>query len=422
MKFSNLFAAMALLTLGSSIALGDDLLGDKRGGGKGSGGGSGGSSGGGSKPPAGKPDSTPESKPPRPVNSGGGGSGGGKPDSKPPAGKPDTMPPVNNGGGQEGRPPRPVNSGGGSGGSGGGQGTAEGRPPRPVNSGSGSSEGRPPRPVSGNDNPMPPVRTGGGSTRVESRPQGRSGTSRYGSQNNTTSRSPAIVVDSVPRVSHGTIGGQARYEDRLPNNSRYRRGYSHYRQDWCDDYFAYPFYQFDYNPRYAVISPFYCYSSMPGYISYQRVRFGCDLIRFDRVDRWNWDYNRNYRSGSLEYALDNAVDSIYRMFRYRDMRALDYVVHDRDWVVMRGDWGDHYEISSYDFYDMMQDLIYGCNTHTFVIRSVERCGYDARVFADHTYRDSWGYTRVVRLEFVLSPGGERGTYYFIREFSSSLGR
>lgn len=332
------------------------------------------------------------------------------------------------------------NSGGNRGDSGGNRGNGNGNSRSSEDRGRIGSESR------GNDAPV----------RVESR--GRTGTPRYNSNNNlrNTSRDSRSASNAPIRVESfhealrgGELARQARTEEDIRRGwnqhsaSSFRSGYYNSWDNWYDNRFCYPHYGFNWNPRQFVVSPFYGYTHVPGYITQTRIRFGSFWIEFTDLDDYRYDprarYDRNY-----EYrGLNTAVDDLIRAFTRRDLRALDRLVPTRDSVRVRGDWAGDYTLGSDDFYDMMRDVVTTTQTRIFSIQDVDTgrgwtvynqgynsnrnqgrgFDYDRRdeadfaiVRAEHHFQDGWRRMQCTELEFVLERD-RRGNYQIV-EFAS----
>lgn len=269
----------------------------------------------------------------------------------------------------------------------------------------------------------------GSSIQVESR-RSRSGQVNYRSQNNQDrSQNGVIRVDSVPRSRGGSIAGQARREDTPSANYRYRSGYYQYDRGFNDDRFYYPHYSFGYHDR-SVISPWYCYTNLPGYLNVNRVRYDVVGIRLGPLQIWNYQANNGYgRSGygntnygrnSYDYYVDTAVTDLVNVFLRRDLRALDQIMPTQKWVYLTGGWGDGYSVSSDDAYDMMRDLVTSTNTRGFWVKNVEVGGDAMRIRAEHQYFDAWNQPNSVYLEFIFQQ--ERSGRFYVREMSADIAR
>lgn len=243
----------------------------------------------------------------------------------------------------------------------------------------------------------------------------KSGKVQYGSNNNVRveeGRYNGAGVTTIPRVSTSRdIGLEARGESRHVelgsdrNRGDYRFGYSHYRNDWCDDDFYYPFYAFRWDPWKTVPSPFYAYTHLPAYINCTRISIGsfswtmCSTSypykRRGNDDPYGWGWGRDNRGSDLDYA----VDDIYDAFRSGRMRSLGSMIG-RSVVVEYG-YSERYRMSGDDFYDLMRDVVEGTRTENYLIQDVYRDGDQATVIGYHTFYTPYGIRESVRHVYGL---------------------
>lgn len=222
-----------------------------------------------------------------------------------------------------------------------------------------------------------------GDDMIRSRGSSRSGQVRYGTNSNQYGSN-----QGSRRPDQNEASRRANREgDTHPN---YRRGYTQYDRSWTDDWFSYPFYQFDYNDR-CAFSPWYLYPQLPAYVSGVRIRV--DLphfsVSFDSR-RCRWDVDDPYDRGSEDWALRNAAGDVRRMFERRDGRSLDRLLPDRGSVVIRNGYGQPYCVNTSDFYDMMMDNIYATRTVRYDILDTYVGRGGAEIVARHTFQDPWG--------------------------------
>lgn len=372
-----LVAAFMALSVPTMAQQGLGKGGGGNGGGNGGGsGGSGGGNGGGSAPP--------------PPTRGSGGSGGGN-----------SAPPVR-GGGNSGGNNNGGNSNGGSDRNGGNRGSGGGQSAPPER---GTRQG-----------PPPPV--GNGEQRQGQPPAGRSqdetsrsGRVNYGNGNNNQAGRGAPSYSPPPIVGQNRASREADQENRIGYaNNNYRNGYYQYSNQWCDNNFWYPHYQFNYNNN-CVPSPWYGYTNMPGYISQVRVTFGNFSFSWRSGDLYRWRYqeyddNFGYWNNSRydRNQVDQAVDDIYDAFRHGRARYMDALIPTRGNVWVELDRYSSYSISGNDFYDLMEDLIDGTRTYDYRIREVRRYGNQVTVVAEHVFQDSWGRQQYARHYYGLQMG------------------
>lgn len=398
-SISKILSATLLLTLFAAIAMPQSgPLGHRNGGGGGGGNSGGGSSGGGSR-----------------SGGGGSGSGGGSQRNDPPPRRTDGG---SRNGGDSGGGSRSGGGGGGSrngggdtGGGGGGSRNGTGGA-GPVNTDRDTSRGS----------------YGGGTIDVgsngdRSRSPSRSGNVNYGANRNQYSRGStgAIHIDRAPGFVHnGNLAHRVNESERIGLvRNGFRVGYYHYRRDWRDDYFCYPFYAFDpyaYDRCYS--SPWYYYASLPPYLNSTRVIIVSSFpttnwygypYSWQSVDR----YDRNARYDDLDYTVQDIVDA----FQRDDHRSLDRLVPRDGRVNIYTEGNYSYSLGANDFYDLYRDGIDNVQTTRYEIQSVQRDrDGNARVLARHEFTDPWGARQVVWHTYYLALEGRD---YVIREFGTS---
>lgn len=231
--------------------------------------------------------------------------------------------------------------------------------------------------------------------------QSRSGEVRYDSSNNNAAKGRTKPVEfERPRTygRGGSLEGQVNREENVRTNNnnsgtRYRSGYYAWDGRWTDNDFYYPHYDFRYNDRCAV-SPWYDYPQLPGYINGDRIQFGRPLIefRFD-LGSYRWNYSDRYDRYSPTADLDQSVADLVRAFERRDERALGNLIPRRSQIEVVVDEGYAYRISSDDFYDLMLDAVQNSRTKRYKILDVKLGNGCARVWAEHSFTDSWNRTQ-----------------------------
>ncbi|HVT11020.1 MAG TPA: hypothetical protein VHE55_02030 [Fimbriimonadaceae bacterium] len=232
-----------------------------------------------------------------------------------------------------------------------------------------------------------------------------SGNVHYGENRNVASVTHiggTIVIGRPPRmISEITKGHDIRRKDHPTLIvGGYRTGYYFYNNNWCDDYFWYPYYLFDpYGARWCA-SPWYYYPMLPPYVAWSRCRF-YNLAAWDIWvgNSYNWtppDYYGNYdnwgrRPSEIDYAVEDIVDA----FQRGDRRAAGRLVSETGDVAIYMDGKYSYTLNSDDFYDMFLDATQNTKTKRYQILRVET-GHDesnhdcVRVTARHEYEDPWG--------------------------------
>lgn len=242
-----------------------------------------------------------------------------------------------------------------------------------------------------------------------SKKQSRSGSVQYRTQNNAGSLrqngngqglpslriGAAPIGQNFPPGQQGTVMRQDR--TRLVYNG-WRCGYYAYDYRWCDDYFYYPFYSFDPWGSNCVISPWYYYPNLPGYVGRNRVRTwtipGIAFIGYPY--EWvNPGYNNggNWNNGwgnSRYNDVDYAVDDLQNAFEEGDRRAAARLVPRRSDVGIFVDGKYSYSLSADDFCDLLLDNIQNTRTRRYAIERVWRSNDGARVIARHEFEDPWG--------------------------------
>lgn len=381
-------AAMTLIAPTVATFAIDDLLGGGRGGGKGGGGGQsgGGKSGGGGNSGGGK------------SNGGGSQSGGGKSSG--------------GGGGQ---------LGGGRGNGGGGAPVRDNPPPNRDRGNGSAGQGN----TRGNSNGGRDVIIVPDRGRPNQTNEGRTGQSQYKGSNNGSSRGANsrdyVNVRDIP--SYSDIRRQAGHDENVRISRggntfyQYRTGYYHHDQHWTDRHFTYPHYSFQHGNN-SVLSPWYNYSFLPGYVNTARISFDNHWnLRVDLNLNYRWQARTRYDRRSDSYQLDEAVAAIDRAFDRDDPRIIGDLIPRRDRVTIRSRWERPYTIGSDDFYDMIADLIQNSRTRNYHIRNVQydRGWTTVRVTAEHVYTDAWRNQRTAWHSYTLE--ADRRGYYQIVEFA-----
>ncbi|HWA81810.1 MAG TPA: hypothetical protein VG820_00140, partial [Fimbriimonadaceae bacterium] len=248
------------------------------------------------------------------------------------------------------------------------------------------------------------------------RKNSHSGNVHYGDNRNVASVTHVggtIVIGRPPRtVSQITKGEDIRRKDH-PGLivGGYRSGYYFYNNNWCDDYFWYPYYVFDpWGSRWCC-SPWYYYSMLPPYVAWNRCRF-YNLAAWDIWvgATYNWtppSYYGNYDNwGRRPSEIDYAVDDIVNAFERADRRAAGRLVSQSGDVAIYMDGKYSYTLNADDFYDMFLDATQNTKTKRYQILRVET-GHDesnhdcVRVTARHEYEDPWGALQTVNHFYEL---------------------
>ena len=218
---------------------------------------------------------------------------------------------------------------------------------------------------------------------------------------------------------------RARREDFSRNNNNlfsngWRNGYCHYDNNWNDSYFWYPHYCFSPFDNVAiVISPWYSYSFLPGYLS-------CDHVYVHNYrGYWGWNSGVVYVYDNRDYGYDRysrnqevdySVDDLREGFERRDFRALDRLVPNYGQIAVYRDGRYDYSIDSRDFSDLLNDLSSNANTNRYRILETRLGRNSARISAEHEYIDQWGNRQRVYHSIYLENEDGR---MVIREFGPS---
>lgn len=270
--------------------------------------------------------------------------------------------------------------------------------------------------------------------RSRPRMESRSGKVSYGTTHNN--RVDTRNIERIERAPTSeelrthTLNREIRREDNVRvrqedrTRSRVRVGYHHWDPNWRDDNYCYPHYSFDPYQHRSMISPWYYYPYLPGYVSYTRVYTVSPLSQLIFGDQYNWrrsnrswdndGYDRDRRN-DLDYAIEDIQDA----YLDNDVRAVSRLVPRGGMVTLNVDGATVYGVSSDDFYDMLVDSIESSRTLDYEIVDVITMNDEADVIARHVFRDSWGERVSVYHKYRLVY--ERGKAV-IRGFGSSRGR
>lgn len=182
-----------------------------------------------------------------------------------------------------------------------------------------------------------------------------------------------------------------------------------------------------------VISPFYWYPFVPGYLNFGNVFVGNWVSpwawNLGVVYNWNDGWNNNFNGGwnnnwdntnrwnnRRDAELDYALEDIEMAFQRGDQRSLDRLVPQNGRIAIMRDNRYDYSINSQDFYDMLNDLTGSSQTRRYRIAEVRTQRNSARILASHDFTDPWGNRQTVWHTYYLE--FERDGYV-VREFGSS---
>lgn len=258
----------------------------------------------------------------------------------------------------------------------------------------------------------------------------RSGRVSYGTDNNVNVRNAnpqsyrggsSTIID----VRSGSLQFQVRREDNVRYANRYRSGYVQYDSRWCDDFFYYPYYTFTPFSNQCVISPWYYYPQLPGYLAYNRIMiintrpcvFIGNVYNWSRPARYgdSYGYGYGYNRSDLDYALDDLVSA----FERNDRRAVGRLVPYRGRVDIALEGQFAYSLDADDFYDMYLDLVMSTRTRSYDILDVRTYRDEVTVLARHDYIDPWGRSDRVYHYYRLR---RDRNIYTIMEFGTSQNR
>lgn len=183
-----------------------------------------------------------------------------------------------------------------------------------------------------------------------------------------------------------------REDDPRRRQNIYRSGYHHYDPYWRDDYFWCNNYIFDPWRVRCVVSPWYYYWSLPGYLSYNCIRIVNIPIYVWSGRRYNYSYNSGWGYGSYNNRgdLDYAIDDLRDAFLNMDRRALTRLIPRDGRVDIFASNRYDYSLDADEFYNLMLDGIYNADTKRYEIVSVETYRNEAEVVARHEFTDPWG--------------------------------
>lgn len=279
--------------------------------------------------------------------------------------------------------------------------------------------------------------------------QSRSGRVHYGTSNNLFGAQAAQTPINISRaptrqdLMQAPHDQQPRIHYQVYNDTRYRVGYylnptrlhnhqdqdGHHRHD-DDDYFCYPHYVFNpYLVSNSVVSPWYYYPSLPGYLDTNRlvitsnydssfVGLPYDYTPGQQYADNGYDRDSRYDANSLDRRnLDYSIDDIVNAFTHQDRRAVDRLVPRDGTVAITVDGTITYGLNADDFYDLLMDAVNNANTIDYEITGVKASQDEAEVLAVHEFADAWGRRQTVYHRYHLF--SERGSIV-IRSFETSI--
>lgn len=281
----------------------------------------------------------------------------------------------------------------------------------------------------------------------------QSGRVEYNSQNNgftsRNSQAPRFNIETIPgNFNRNDMLNRVIRQDRITfawpgcnGWNDWRVGYWQYDQRWNDNFFWYPNYVFNPFGQNCVISPWYYYPTLPGYIGWNRINnWGCQPSVFVGVtynwnnNGWNNGWNSGWNNGGgwnnnnggwnngggnwdnrdRWNSLDDTLDDLQAGFLDGDRRAIGRLIPRRGSVniFIEGRYG--YSLNTEDFYDLVMDNIQTTRTNRYEIERVWRNNDGARVVARHEFVDPSGRRQTVWHSWVF--GLDRRDLV-VREFS-----
>ena len=271
---------------------------------------------------------------------------------------------------------------------------------------------------------------------------GRLGRPNYGSSNNQNTGRNNNNFGNTQRIERpkldlrkGTLQNQVLREENVRygqgnfSHNGYRTGYYSYGNNWRDDHFYYPYYQFSpFGRTSCTYSPWYYYPHCPGYLSTTRIIYvtnynwdwqnGQRYDWFGYDDRGGYDYDRNdrYDRDNRDTDVDDALEDITRAFERQDRRALNRLVGRNGQVGIYMDGTYMYSLGNDDFYDLMLDNIYDTRTSRYKIYDVRTSRGEVEVAARHEFNDPWGFNQTVYHQYRLKDTRDG---YVISDFMTS---
>lgn len=258
--------------------------------------------------------------------------------------------------------------------------------------------------------------------------RGRLGGTSYGSSNNRRER---FDIGQAPTqiLNKGSIQSQVLRSEQVRVNTQFRNGYYSYYNNWQDDYFYYPHYQFSPYGSNCSFSPWYYYPHLPGYVALTRIFYisnhswnwnNGDNYNWNRGNRGNdWGWGNDRDRDRNDSALDDSLYDLVNAFERQDRRALGRLIPRRGRINIYMDDNYCYSLEADDFYDLMLDNIETTRTVRYEIERVRTYRDEVQVTARHEYSDPWGRRSSVYHNFRL----EEDRYgYVITDFRTSWRR
>jgi hypothetical protein len=206
----------------------------------------------------------------------------------------------------------------------------------------------------------------------------------------------------------------------------YRTGYYHYKPEWHNSLFRFNFYLYEPDYDRCVVSPWYCYPHLPGYIRINnvliltrpRIVFWVNIddrgCYWRDADLYDWRYELSRANGT---ALDDALDTLVYAFEKQNKRSISRLIPDRTRINVYSNEEYSYSLQPDDFYDLMIDNIENTQTVRYDVVSVRNYrAREARVLVRHEFIDPWNERQTMYHTYRLEL--QKGQY-IITDFGTS---
>lgn len=157
----------------------------------------------------------------------------------------------------------------------------------------------------------------------------------------------------------------------------------------------------------SVVSPWYYYPTVPGYLPENCVRIGNGISIA-------WNSGSVYEYGN--YELDNALSALRASYLNEDSNAAMDLVSPNQAVAVFNEGQYMYTLSGTDFAQMFEDTVLNTQSSGFQITSVRTIGLAVNVDAVNTFEDGDGNVETVYQAYRLQNAGGR---YVITAFMTS---
>lgn len=245
----------------------------------------------------------------------------------------------------------------------------------------------------------------------------------------------AQTINSAPYIDPrtGNLATLIQRQNQTRIVGQWRTGYYYYPYNgFSDDYFFFPGYEFNPYEGPCMPSPWYYYSCMPPYISYNQVIVGYSPF-FGNFYGQDYSYVGDAFGSSSDFSryaqinsnntnipsLNAALSDLESAFLKRDNNALERIIPARGTIPIFIDDKYDYSVSANDLYGMMRDNTQSVETTDYTIDNVSVKNHQARVLAEQYFVDAWGKNQVVYQEFMFKIVGNEA---LITQFGTSLHR